>query len=130
MFDDMGLAATDDRWQANCRAWFLGSLLDPDVRVVVAEKNGGLVACGMAELAHGAPGPTCPNGRTVYISNVVTLPPFRGQGHGSRIMSALVAWASQVADRAELHASDDGLALYRRLGFEETANPAMRLSML
>lgn len=41
MFDDMGMAATDDRWQANCRAWFLGSLVNPDVLVLVAEEEGG-----------------------------------------------------------------------------------------
>lgn len=130
MFDDMGVRTPDDRWKENCRVWFRGALTNPEILVLVAEENGSVVASGMAELAHGAPGPTCPNGRTVHVSNVVTMAAFRGQGHGSGIMNALVDWASEVADRAELHASHDGLALYRRLGFKETANPAMRLPML
>lgn len=129
MFDDMGMPAIDEVWRTNCHAWFRASLSNPDVFVLVAEEDGNLLACGMAELAHGAPGPTCPSGRTVHLSNVVTLPTARGQGHGTRIVSALVDWAGDVADRVELHASQDARALYGRLGFKEIANPTMRLSV-
>lgn len=130
MFDDLGMASPDTAWRDNCADWFRRSVQSPDVFLLVAESNRSLKACGMAELRHGAPGPACPSGRTVHISNVCTLPAFRGQGHGRRMMAALLEWAREVADRAELHASDDGQALYRHLGFTEVTNPAMRMSFL
>jgi len=130
MFDEMGVPTIDDRWSESCRTWFARSVRNAGVLILVAECGGGLLGSGMAELAHGAPGPACPSGRTAHLSNLVIEPAFRRRGHGSQIMSALLDWASEVADRAELHASGDGISMYRRFGFKETANRSMRLSML
>lgn len=129
MFDDMGVLSVDDRWEESCRDWFGRSLRNAEVLILVAESGGTLLGSGMAELVHGAPGQACPSGRVARLSNLVVDPAFRGRGHGTQIMSALLDWASEVADRAELHASDDGISMYRRFGFEETANRSMRLSM-
>lgn len=128
MFTDMGLDASGE-WSAAASEWFRSALGDPRFHIVVVEIDGRLVSCGMGELQNGAPAPSCPNGRTVYVSNVVTERADRGRGHARRCMDELLRWAREdvAADRVELHASSDGLALYRKLGFVAAASPSMRL---
>ena len=66
--------------------------------------------------------PTCPTSSTRRRA--------RGRGLASQCMAHLLEWAAEHADRVELHASEDGgRAKYRRMGFIETANPAMRLAL-
>jgi ribosomal protein S18 acetylase RimI-like enzyme len=129
MFRDMGVDADDRDWRVFARDWFLRAVSDPSVCLVVVEDGDTLVSCGMAEIHRGAPGPTCPTGRTAHLSNLVTRREHRGRGHARRCMTHLLEWVSEHAERAELHASDDGLAMYRLMGFRETANPAMRRSV-
>jgi GNAT superfamily N-acetyltransferase len=99
------------------------------VCLVVIEDGQTLLSCGMAEIHRGAPGPTCPSGRTAHLSNLVTRRDARGRGFARQCMNHLLEWAAERADRAELHASDGGMTLYRRMGFEETANLAMRRAL-
>ncbi|MCD6638699.1 MAG: GNAT family N-acetyltransferase [Nocardioides sp.] len=129
MFTDMGVDAEGQDWQALARDWFLRAVGDPSVCLVVVEDGDAVVSSGMAEVRSGAPGPTCPTGRTAYLSNLVTRREARGRGHAGRCLAHLLEWAAGHADRVELHASEDGMAMYRRLGFAETANPAMRLTV-
>lgn len=129
MFAEMGVTSDRSDWRASAGEWFMHAVDDPSVCLVVFEDNGTLVACGMAEVHRGAPGPTCPTGRTAHVSNLVTRRSARGRGLASQCMAHLLKWATEHADRVELHASDDGAAMYRRMGFEETANPAMRLAL-
>lgn len=83
----------------------------------------------MVEIRHGAPGPGCPGGRTAHVSNLVTRREARGRGLAGWCLAHLLDWAAGRADRAELFASDSGVEMYRRLGFVETPNPAMRLTL-
>ena len=129
MFTDMGLNANDCEWRVSARDWFLRAVSDPSVCLVVIEDGDTLASCGMAEIYRGAPSPSCPTGRTAHLSNLVTRREERGRGFARWCMTHLLEWAAEHADRAELHASDDGLAMYRLMGFEETANPAMRRSV-
>lgn len=129
MFADMGMTAEGAEWRASASAWFARAVEDPAICLVVVEDDDRLLACGMAEVHHGAPGPTCPTGRTAHLSNLVTRREARGRGLASRCLAHLLAWAAEHADRVELHASADGLAMYRRLGFVETSNPAMRRTL-
>jgi ribosomal protein S18 acetylase RimI-like enzyme len=129
MFADLGVTSERSDWRVSARDWFVRAVDDPFVCLVVIEDNDTLVSCGMAEIQRGAPGPTCPTGRTAHVSNLVTRRDARGRGFATQCMSHLLKWAAEHADRVELHASDDGIAMYRRMGFEETANPAMCLTV-
>ena len=46
------------------------------------EVDGELVATAIGTLEIGVPTPQCVRGRTVRLANVITLPDYRGQGHG------------------------------------------------
>jgi GNAT superfamily N-acetyltransferase len=60
-------------------------------------------------------------GREGIVLNVFTERPWRRKGLGSLLMQHVVEWARTTGlDRLVLHASDDGRALYERLGFVST----------
>jgi len=129
MFDSMG-TPHNDRWQAGATKWFHTACSDADVRVLVADQDGEVVACGMGSVQRSVPSPGTPSGVGVYLGNFATLPSARGQGLARQILSELLAWAAGVgADRAELHASAMGRPIYESFGFVETACPSMRLSL-
>jgi GNAT superfamily N-acetyltransferase len=60
-------------------------------------------------------------GREAIVLNVFTEQPWRGKGLARRLMQHVLEWAGRSAlDRLVLHASDQGRALYDRLGFVPT----------
>jgi len=61
------------------------------------------------------------NGPEGIVLNVYTEPDWRRLGVAESLMRALLAWARANGVRPlVLHASDDGRALYERLGFVQT----------
>jgi GNAT superfamily N-acetyltransferase len=65
--------------------------------------------------------PEIGEGRHAIIINVFTEPEWRRRGAAALLMQHIIDWSRQERlDRLVLHASDDGRALYERLGFEQT----------
>jgi GNAT superfamily N-acetyltransferase len=57
-------------------------------------------------------------GRQGIIINVFTEPEWRRQGVATMLMKEIINWSkSERLDRLILHASDEGRAIYERLGF-------------
>jgi len=55
------------------------------------------------------------------ILNVYTEPAFRRQGLARRLVEAALEWCREHGVKTViLHASDEGRALYRRMGFQST----------
>jgi ribosomal protein S18 acetylase RimI-like enzyme len=86
-------------------AWLV---LDDDVPVA----TGGMVIYERMMRSKGAG-----VGREGYILNVYTLPDHRRRGHAERMMQALLECARERGARLTLVATDDGVPLYRKLGF-------------
>jgi GNAT superfamily N-acetyltransferase len=60
-------------------------------------------------------------GRQAIVLNVYTEPAWRRRGIAKLLMDHVIAWArSGQLDGLVLHASDDGRALYEKLGFVQT----------
>ena len=87
---------------------------------------GQIIAGTGAQLRRVMPHPlTGPNGeagiaegRHAIIINVFTEPEWRRRGVAALLMRHLIAWSREERlDRLVLHASDDGRALYEKLGF-------------
>ncbi len=59
---------------------------------------------------------------TLYVALVATLPEFRGRGFAEAGMRHTIAEASKIMDSSllALHASEAGLPVYRRMGFESS----------
>ncbi len=60
-------------------------------------------------------------GRHAIIVNVFTEPGWRRRGVAKLLLEQLIAWArTERLDRLVLHASDEGRALYEKMGFIQT----------
>jgi GNAT superfamily N-acetyltransferase len=130
MYEAMGLDASDRRWRQGA-AEALTSRIDGDTAVFVADDPtvaGRLAACGAGTIALRLPGPANPAARVGYIQWVSTDPRWRRRGLARRIMVSLLDWYERMdVPSVELHATPEGEGLYRSLGFDEGANPALRL---
>jgi GNAT superfamily N-acetyltransferase len=130
MYDAMGLDTAGDHWRERANDAILYRL-GRDMAVVVADDptvTGRLAACGAGTIARRLPGPANPDASVGYIQWICTDARWRRRGLARRITVALLDWY-EVMDVpwVELHATAEGERLYRSLGFDEGANPALRL---
>lgn len=120
--DDAGRAAMAAAFRDRLRTW----LSTGEVRGVVAEAEGRVVAGALLQLKEALPNPLSPQAVRGYLFNVYTEPPSRGRGLARRMTEALLDVAqAQGIGMVDLHASRDAEALYRSMGFEPT--PEFRL---
>ncbi|MFC8716561.1 GNAT family N-acetyltransferase [Kitasatospora sp. NPDC057198] len=111
----------DDAWRrtflADMRAR-LGS--DPHLLAYVADDgDGALAACAIGVVYRGYDGPAYPGGLWGRVHTVVTDPRHRRRGLGEAVTRALVvALQDRGCSSVELIATDEGLPLYRKLGFD------------
>jgi GNAT superfamily N-acetyltransferase len=129
MYEAMGVDAGDEPWRvAAARA--LSQRLGHDAAVFVVDDpvaSGRLAACGAASIATRLPGPANPDARVGYIQWISTDPIWRRRGMARAVTESLIAWLREQGVRSvELHATGDGVALYRSLGFAEGQNPGLR----
>jgi ribosomal protein S18 acetylase RimI-like enzyme len=62
-----------------------------------------------------------PNGKNAYITNMYTLPEYRKQGIGSRLLRLVIDEAKMLKYKViRLHASADGKSIYSKAGFNNT----------
>ena len=60
-------------------------------------------------------------GRHAIVINVFTEPDWRRRGLATLLMKQIIGWArAERLNRLVLHASDEGRAVYERLGFIQT----------
>ena len=131
MFQGMGIppGPADAPWRSSAAAWFRESAGSPGFAAFVADDPAdGVVSVATGAVESWTPGPRTPSGIVGRVFNVATLPPHRRRGHARRCLAALLAWFDDEtqAHRLELHASGDGIELYRALGFEVYEHPTMR----
>lgn len=106
--------------------------LDYDLLAFVArdDKSGNIVSCAWLLLVTKPPSPRFPHGQTGTLFNVFTVPEHRRRGLARKVMECLINAAHELnLDVLELHATEDGYALYRSLGFadDSTTHVAMCL---
>jgi GNAT superfamily N-acetyltransferase len=130
LFDESDVVA-EVTWRDHAREWFLRYVDDgANARFPVIAIADELVATAIGTLESGVPNPYCPTGRTVRLTNVITLPTHRGQGYGTAVVRDVIEWARAIgADRVDLGASAEGQRLYERLGFTPTSAPRMKLAL-
>jgi len=129
MFVSMGIVADGPDWQAAAIDRFETGLAGPDlVGAAVDAPGGGLAGCGVIEFEQQIPSPANPTGRVGYLSNMSTDTPWRRCGIARAILCELLDEADRRGvRRVELHATRDGIDLYRSVGFaERTGGVQMR----
>jgi GNAT superfamily N-acetyltransferase len=136
MLSDMGMlpAGADPGWQDKAEAWFAQRLHDTaDFAVfVIEDRELGVVSCAAGVCDRHAPGPGNPGGVQGLVFNMSTDPRRRRRGCARACLGALLAWFRDETDARviNLHASADGIAMYRSLGFTEPRYPVLQLRLL
>jgi GNAT superfamily N-acetyltransferase len=134
MFQDMGELPAEafDALRAAAEGVLAGALARGEYVgwLLVAGAEGDRVIAGAGiQLRHVLPHPVdvgggrvdVAGGRHGIVLNVYTEPDWRRRGLAERLMRQVLDWArTECLDRLVLHASDEGRALYERLGFVPT----------
>jgi GNAT superfamily N-acetyltransferase len=111
-------------------AYFERTLATRSGTTVVAESGGHLIACGSLNPMQRLPSPRNLLGTDAYLTNMYTVPEWRGRGVGTAIVQRLISEARQQnAKRILLQATDAGRPVYRACGFQAKPD-AMELSLL
>jgi GNAT superfamily N-acetyltransferase len=86
----------------------------------LAEYEGEIIATSGMVVWQKPGGYTSLSGKTGYILNMYTVPEARGLGAGTRLFDELIneAKAAEIK-HLHLHATEDGIDIYRRAGFAE-----------
>lgn len=103
-----------------CRRYF-AETLPADVFVAfVAEAEGQIVATSGISFVSRPPGGSSFSRSEGYVTNVYTIPAWRGRGVATALLNATVEYAQhQGARLVYLHTSDAGRSVYERLGFAQ-----------
>ena len=95
--------------------------------VVAVDGAGRPLATGCVWLYEVHPRPGRPGPYEPYILSMYTEPAARGRGLATRIVKELLRWCrARGYGGAFLHASDDGRAIYEKLGFTPTREMRLR----
>jgi GNAT superfamily N-acetyltransferase len=85
----------------------------------LAEIDNEIVGIGVMAVYYAPPKYSVPNGKIGYISNIYTLQKARKKGIAAFILDKLILEAKEKEIfYLHLHASEDGLNIYKRRGFE------------
>ncbi len=86
----------------------------------------GLAACVIGSYSDRLPSQRNPHGTAGYVYGVSTEPRWQRRGYSRAAMVALLEWFDQRGVvRIDLHASEFGEGLYRKLGFAEASGAAL-----
>ncbi|BAJ30567.1 MULTISPECIES: GNAT family N-acetyltransferase [Kitasatospora] len=132
MFEAMRGEAAPGPWQRTAADLLTRRLAEPERRLQAyvtddPEHPGRLTSCAVGTLEQRLPAPGHPDGLFGFVFNVCTRPEHRGRGLARACTGALLGWFDAAgATRVDLHATADGQALYRGLGFHEHSTPLSR----
>lgn len=97
--------------------------LDRDLFAYVVRDGGRLAACALLLVTEKPMSPRFLNGKTGTVLNVYTRPDCRRRGCGRAVMEKLLAEAAEMGlCTVELKATDEGVPLYRAVGFTDSTS--------
>ena len=104
--------------------------LNKELFAFVARAEGCLVAAAYLLIVEKPASPAMPNGRVGEVLSVYTEKAYRGRGLCSRLMQDLIECAGKHdLCRIDLAATEEGYPVYKRAGFEETAQKYTEMRM-
>lgn len=108
--------------------YFLATLRDNSFSAWIAEYDSFAVGFG-AMVIQRIPGNfNLINGFEGYVLNMYTVPEYRNNGICSELLDRLINEGREIGlNKIYLHASNDGIELYRKKGFKEPGFPELEL---
>lgn len=102
-----------------CKAFLLNAFESDNWYIWVAEEDGELVSNIYVELIQKVPRPGRVTHPFAYMTNVYTIPEYRGKGIGGQLLSSINAWAKeQRYEFIIVWPSDEGIRFYERNGYK------------
>ncbi len=96
----------------------------------IAEHKNNFAGFGTFVLRHQPGNFNTITGKTAYILNMYTEPPYRGLGIATGILERMMVKAKKLSvKRIELRASVMGEPIYRKFGFKEPSTKVMEMSL-
>ena len=96
----------------------------------LVEYDGEIIATSGLILWRVPPRYDCLHGRYGYISNMYTVPKARRNGISTELIKRLIEEAKILdLDILNLHATKDGIQMYRRFGFTDPIDPEIELNL-
>lgn len=131
MFADMGIAMDVAALETAFRAWLTEMMPPGTYRAWLVETHDGrVVGGGGITVLPWPPGPRYPGDRLAFVYNVYTDAAHRRRGLARLIMDTIHAWCRDAGiTSVALNASEDGLTLYESMGYVESPNPMMFLTI-
>ena len=114
--------ADDAEIRANNEAYYKKHLSEGSHTACFAieRESGRIIGCGGVCYQEGMPAPGKMSGKNGYLMNIYTLPEFRGEGIGRRIVEFLVDDAKERgAGKIYLESSGIAKKLYHEIGFSD-----------
>jgi GNAT superfamily N-acetyltransferase len=117
--------------RASLQEYFARAIPSSDFIAWVAERKGRIVGTsGMVVWQMPARYGGIESGRLGYLLNFYTVPEARRRGIGTRLLHELIREARSLGLRyLHLHASRDGIGIYRKAGFVEPRMPELVLKL-
>jgi len=113
-----------------CRDYFSRSIFQGNYRAWLAEDGGQPVGTGGMVLWQKPPTVGCLSGRLGYILNLYTVPELRGNGICRGLLTELIKEAKSLGLKyVHLHASEEGLLIYRNAGFVDPPVKELELKL-
>jgi ribosomal protein S18 acetylase RimI-like enzyme len=127
-----GVQGADPWWEASDK-WFTQQLGEPGqfAAFVADDPDHGVVAGAAGIIEVRAPNPWNHDGIRGHVFNVATDPGQRRRGYASGCLDALLAWFRGETDARtlSLHATGEGIGMYRSRGFVQPDYPELILKL-
>ncbi|WP_067935405.1 GNAT family N-acetyltransferase [Alicyclobacillus kakegawensis] len=117
---DASISANDyPAFSESCKSFLLEAIADGSKwKIWVAEVGDRVAACMFLQLVEKVPRPGGDSAPFGYLTNVYTVPEYRGQGIGRRLLREITVWAAaQKLDFIIVWPSENSVAFYSRNGF-------------
>ncbi|MCR8666587.1 GNAT family N-acetyltransferase [Aestuariibaculum sp. M13] len=112
--------------------YFSKSIEEEIILTQLAEYENEIIATGVIVISQAPPSYESINnkGRRGYVLNVFTLKEYRGNGIAKELLKKLIKKAKrEKLEFLNLHATQDGINIYKDLGFDEPKFPELKLTL-
>ena len=122
--DESKKDASYDHFEKECHAFLVSAINSGLWFIWVAEENGKIVSHIYIELIQKVPRPGRVTSPFAYMTNVYTVPKYRGRGIGSKVLQEINKWIKDNNyEFVIVWPSEDSIHYYERNGYVHCKEP-------
>lgn len=111
-------------FEKECREFLVQAIAGERWHIWIAEKDGQVVSHMYIELIEKVPRPGRITRPFAYMTNVYTIPEWRGKGVGGKLLSQINTWVKDNHyEFVIVWPSDEGTEFYKRHGYTQCRDP-------